>query len=56
VNAQEEAGCWCRTVEFIKAEGEAMIFGVKMVVQLSKLSPSSFRRSGHGPSQARRLA
>ena len=52
VNAQEEVGCWCTTVEGIKAEGEAIIFGVKMVVQLSKLSPSSFRRSGHGPSQA----
>ena len=35
---QEEAGCWCTTVEGIKAEGEAIFCGIKMVVQLSKVS------------------
>ena len=34
---QEEGGCWCKVVEGIKAEGEAIIFGIKMVVQLSKV-------------------
>ena len=34
---QEEAGSWCTTVEGIEAEVEAIIFGVKMVVQLSKV-------------------
>ena len=35
---QEEAGCWCTTVEGIEAEVETIIFGVKMDVQLSKVS------------------
>ena len=35
---QEEPGCWCTTVEGIKAEGEAIIFGVQMLLQLLKLS------------------
>ena len=38
VDVQEEAGCWCTTVEGINAEGQAIIFAVKMLVQLSKLS------------------
>ena len=37
MNEQEEAGSRYTTVEGIKAEGEAIIFGVKMVVQLSKV-------------------
>jgi len=37
MNEQEEAGSRYTTVEGIKAEGEAIIFGIKMVVQLSKV-------------------
>ena len=37
INVQEEAGCWCTTVKCIEAEGKAIIFGVMMVVQLSKV-------------------
>ena len=33
---QEEPGCWCTTVEGIKAEGEAIIFGVQMLLQLKR--------------------
>ena len=35
---QEEAGCWCKVVEGIKAEAEAIIFGVQLLSLLSKLS------------------
>ena len=35
---QEEAGCWCTTVEGIEAEVEANNFGVQMLLQLLKLS------------------
>ena len=40
---QEEGGCWCKVVEGIKAEAEAIIFGVQL---LSKLSELSLRRPG----------
>ena len=59
VNAQEKVGCWCTTVEGIKAEGEAIIFGVKMIVQLSKLSFKLLSHYAYGgctsSSSARRL-
>ena len=35
---QEEAGCWCKVVEGIKAEAEAIIFGVQLLSKLSELS------------------
>ena len=35
---QEEGGCWCKVVEGIKAEAEAIIFGVQLLSLLSKLS------------------
>ena len=35
---QEEAGCWCTSVEGIEAEVEANNFGVQMLLQLLKLS------------------
>ena len=34
----EEAGCWCKVVEGIKAEAEAIIFGVQLLSKLSELS------------------
>ena len=37
MNEQEEAGSRCSSVEGIKAEGEAIIFGVQMLLQLLKL-------------------
>ena len=35
---QEEAGCWCKVVEGIKAEAEANNFGVQLLSELSELS------------------
>ena len=34
---QEKVGCWCRTVEGIEAEGEAITFGVQLLSKLSEL-------------------
>ena len=38
VDVQEEAGCWCTSVEGSEAEVEANNFGVQKVSKLSKLS------------------
>ena len=38
VNAQEEAGCWCRVVEGIDAEVEAASFAEKEVLELLQAS------------------
>ena len=34
---QEEGGCWCKVVEGIKAEAQAIIFGVQLLSELSEL-------------------
>ena len=56
---QEEGGCWCKVVEGIKAEAEAIIFGVQLLSELSKLSfwGSHLRAAGGcaAGSSARRL-